>query len=170
MEANAETYLAVKCCDTMAGRIPKMRLEILSNNPPADYFDVGTLFVASEHLKAVLDEFKVHAEFLPLHIIYDGKEYTERNFYFCNILDCVECLDFTRGKYTFWKKPGFTDEVDKIKNLAIDEKKASGHNLFRIAKGAEYIVCASDRLAGRIEDLKFTGMRFVEPKDWRFGM
>lgn len=170
LKDHAEAYLGVKPSGAMTGIFfPGTRLEILSDNPPADYFDVGSLFVVSEHLKVVLDEFKVHAEFFPLRIIYVGADYTERTFYYCNILDCVECFDIARGKYTFWKKPGFTDHIQKIEKLAIDEAKAAGHDIFRIAKGGEYIVCASDRLAAKIEDLKLTGMRFVEPKDWRFG-
>ncbi|MBN9121749.1 MAG: hypothetical protein J0I06_21855, partial [Planctomycetes bacterium] len=88
---------------------------------------------------------------------------------YCNILDVVECLDHDRGEYTYWEKTGFTDHVDAIKRLAIDEEKAAGHDLFRIAKGGEYIVCASDRVADRIAERELTGVRFVEPCDWQFG-
>jgi hypothetical protein len=154
----------------MASWFPNIHVEILSDHPPADFFYVGGLFVVSEQLKSFLDEFRPNVEFFPLQIIYQGGQYTERSFYFCNILDCVECLDFARGKYTFWKKPGFTDRVDKIRKLAIDEAKAAHYDLFRIAKGGEYIVCCSDKLAHRIGGLQLTGMRFIEPKDWRFGM
>ena len=143
LEDHAEAYLSVKPCGAMAKVFfSNTRLEILSDNPPADFFEPGTMFTVSDRLKAVLQGFDVHAEFFPLRIMYHGGEYTERTFYFCNIRDCVECLDLVRGKYSFWKKPGFTDNVQKIKRLAIDEEKAAGHHLFRIAKGAEYIVCA----------------------------
>ena len=152
------------------GQFSDLTLKITSARLPADFFEPGTMFVVSGRLKSVLEEFNVHAEFFPLRIIYRGREYTERTFYFCNILDCVECLDLARGKYTFWKKPGFTDRVDKIRKLVIDEKKAAGHDLFRIAKGGEYIVCVSDRVASRIAEQQLTGVRLIEPKDWRFGV
>jgi len=116
----------------------------------------------------VLVEFEVLAEFLPFHVIYNGLEYTDRKFYFCNILDIVECLDLKRGEYTFHHKAGFTDHVDKIKKLAIDEEKVAPYHLFRIAKGAEYIVCVSDALANAIEQNDLTGSVFVKPEDWTF--
>jgi hypothetical protein len=170
LKDHAEAYLGVKPCGAMTGIFfSNTRLEILSDHPPTDFFEPGAMFTVSDRLKVELEGFGVHAEFFPLRIICDGRDYTERAFYFCNILDCVECFDFDRGKCTFWKKPGFTDRIKKIKKLAIDEKKAEGHDLFRVAKGGEYIVCTSDRVAARIEELKLTGMRFIEPKDWQFG-
>lgn len=146
-----------------------MTLEVYSEHPPADYFEPGTVFTVSDRLKATLDEFEVRAQFFPVRVVYDGRDYTERAFFFCNLLDRVECLDLNRGEYTFWKKPGFTDHVDAIKRLAIDESKAAGHDLFRIAKGAEYIVGVSDRVASRIDQQRHTGVRLVEPSDWSFG-
>jgi hypothetical protein len=170
IKAYAHAYLEVKPCGSLAGRFPpNTRLELLTDHAPPDFFEVGTLFVVSERLRAVLSEYKVHAEFFPLRVIHEGAEYTERRFYFCNVLNCLECFDLARGKYTFWKKPGFTDHVKAIKKLAIDEAKASGHDLFRIAKGGEYIVCASDRVASRVVERRLTGVRFIEPRDWRFG-
>jgi hypothetical protein len=168
-EALAEVMLQVKPCGSLAGRFPSIRLEILSDHPPSDFFEVGTLFVVSEQLRALLTECRAEAEFFPIRIIYQEHEYSERDFFVCNILDCVECFDLRRGKYTFWTKPGFTDHVKAIKKLAIDGAKAAGHELFRIAKGGEYIASASDRLAARIVESGSTGLRFVNPKDWRFG-
>ena len=136
-----------------------MTLEVYSEYPPADYFEPGTVFTVSDRLKAMLEEFKVRAEFFPVRVAYEGRDYTERAFFFCNILDCVECLDLNRGEYTFWKKPGFTDRVDAIKRLALDESKVAGHDLFRIGKGAEYIVGVSDRLGSRIAQQRYTGVR-----------
>jgi hypothetical protein len=151
------------------GRFPDTTLEIRTAPPPADFFQPGTMFTVSDRLKSVLEAFDVQAEFFSLRVLYRGREYTKRSFYFCNILDHVDCLDLAGGKYTFWKKPGFTDRVDKIRKLAIDEGKAAGHDLFRIANGGEYIVCVSDRAASRIVESQFTGVRLIEPQDWRFG-
>src|SRR5262249_31160525 len=72
------------------GQFSDLTLKITSARLPADFFEPGTMFVVSGRLKSVLEEFNVHAEFFPLRIIYRGREYTERTFYFCNILDCVE--------------------------------------------------------------------------------
>ncbi len=166
LEDHLGIYMAVMGCRSMAGQFPRTSVEILSDHPPTDYFETGGMFVVSEKLKSVLDEFKVNCEYFHLQVVYHESEFTHKNFYFCNILDCIECFDLVRGEYTFWEKPGFRDRVDKIKKLAIDEEKVADHDLFRIAKGGEYFVCASDRLASRITDLHLTGMVFRGVADW----
>jgi hypothetical protein len=153
-------------CMPVQGRFPDVTLELRWKSPPADFFQAGTLFTVSDHLKSVLEEFPIRAEFFPVKVVRQGGGYVERAYYFCNILDCVECFDLTRGKYRFWEKPGFTDRVDRIEELVIDEDKAAGHDLFRIAKGGEYIVCVSDRVASTIAERQLTGMRLVNPEDW----
>ena len=164
-----ETDFSFTACKPAPWRSLDMTLELRWDYPPADYFEPGTVFTVSDRLKAVLDEFNAPAEYFPLRVLQHGREYTERTFYFCNILELVECLDLKRGEYTFWKKRGFTDHVDKITRFAINERAAAGHDLFRIAKGAEYLVCVSDRVARRVEERRLTGVRFLAPEDWRFG-
>lgn len=166
MENHLDAYMAVMGCQSMKGHFPDTTVKILTDDPPTDYFDSGGMFIVSNRLKSVLEQWKVHCEFFRLHILYRGKDYKEHDFYYCNLLDCVECLDLTHGEYTYWDNPEFADHVDKIKKLAIDEKKAAAYALFRIAKGGEHIVCVNDGLATRIEELHLTGVRFVSPEDW----
>lgn len=148
---------------------PDTTVDVCSDPAPPDFFQPGSLFLVSDRLKVVLEQFGVRAEFFRVQVLHQGRECADRAYYFCNILDVVECLDLEHGEYTFWKKPGFTDHVDAIKKLAIDEGRASGHDLFRIAKGAEYIACVSDRVATEVQSQKLTGMRLVNPEDWCFG-
>jgi hypothetical protein len=169
MEPHLDTYLAVMSCQRLTGRFPETTLEIRSRHLPADYFDVGGMFIVSERVKAVLDEFAVPAEYFLLRIMRRSSRPVGQRFYFCNLLDCVAGLDLARGKYTFWKKPGFADHVQKVRKLAIDEPKVASYPLFRLAKCSPNIVCASDQLADRIRELRLTGMRFVVPEEWRFG-
>lgn len=151
------------------GPFPECTLRIRTPRPPADFFQPGTLLTVSDRLKAVLEEFDARAEFFRVGVRYRGRKYTARTFYYCHILDYVDCFDHDRGEYTYFDKTGFTDRVDSIRRLAIDEGEASGHDLFRIAKGGEYIVCVSDRVAERIAAEKLTGVRLIEPAEWRFG-
>lgn len=146
-----------------------MTLEVYSEHPPDDYFEPGTVFTVSDPLKRALEKFEVRAEFFPIRVVYEGRDSTDRAFFFCNILDRVDCLDLKRGDYTFWTRPGFTDRVDAIEQLALDECKAAGHDLFRIGTGAEYVVCVSDRVADCIVAERYTGVRLIEPSDWSFG-
>lgn len=154
-------------CKPVQGQFPDVALELRWQYPPADFFQPGTLFTVSDRLKSTLEEFSVLAEFFPIRVFQQGKEYTDRNYYFCNILACVDCLDLKCGEYTFETKPGWTGTVRTIQKLAIDEDKVTAHDLSRIAKGGEGIVCTSDRLANRIAAQQLTGMRLVPPEDWR---
>lgn len=102
-------------------------VEIESEHPPDDYFDALDMFVVSDRLKTVLENFDVHAEYLPIRVIYMGNEYKDEAFYCCNILDAVECFDFERGECTFHQAAGFTDHIDKIKKLAIPDRNFNRH-------------------------------------------
>jgi hypothetical protein len=159
----------VFACEPARRPFPGITLELRWRHPPADFFEPGTLFTVSDRLKAVLEGAGARAEFLPVRVTRRGKEVAGRSFYFCNVLDLVDCFDLDRGEYTFETKPGFTDVVRQVRRLVIDEQKAAGHDLFRIARGGECIVCTSDRVAAAITDAKLTGVRMVRPEDWKFG-
>ncbi len=111
-----------------------------------------------------LKDFNVNAEFFPLRVTYQGKVYSDRPFFFMNILDLADVFDHVRGEYTYWEDPEYADRVDKIKTLAIDEKKATPYPVFRIAKGGEYIIGVSDEVARRLVSTPFTGSRFREAR------
>jgi hypothetical protein len=165
--ANLEVYMAVMSCESMAGRFPKTTVEILSAYPPADYFEIGGMFIVSEQLKSVFEEFKVHAEFFELQIVSNSLTTTVNSFYFCNILDSIRGFDLKRGKYTYSKTPGFSDYIKAVKNLAINEAVVAPFHLFRMDRCSPNIICSSEALANRIVDLKLTGMIFVEPSKYR---
>src|SRR5688572_27520434 len=78
-------FCSVFDCKPVTEWFPNTTLEIISEHPPADFFDPGTMFTVSDRLKSLLEEFSVHAEFFPLHVLYEGTEFTERSFYYCNI-------------------------------------------------------------------------------------
>ena len=171
MKKNANLFLSMEFCESMAGVFPRTRIEIRPGDELVDYFEIGPLPIVSASLKELLEEFLAKAEFFPVTILRTGKKYTEKSFYFCNILDLVDCLDQERGKYkiiTLAHLP--RPRVNEINKLAIDEAKADGHSLFRIADGGEDLICVSDELAARVKSGGFSGVTFVTPAKWRFGM
>lgn len=142
-------------------------VEVKSQPPLADYFSANGLFIVSERLKLVFEDFAVHAEFLQLRLVNRrGIALANQGFYCCNILDAVDCFDHSRGECTFHETPGFADHIDKIKKMAIDEEKAAPYHLFRLAKGGEHLVFTSNPLAEEIAKRGLTGMRFIPPEDW----
>jgi hypothetical protein len=167
---NPDGYWKITEAVSLAGRFPDTTIEITSDHTPADHFVVGGIFIVSDRLKSILEQSKVRAEYFPLHVVFEGKDYTDRRFFYCNLLEEIECFDFQHGKCTMWKKPGFTDRIKTIKKLAIDDKKASLHPLFRLAKCSPTIVVANDDLAEKIVESECTGIRLIRPEKWKFGI
>jgi hypothetical protein len=128
----------------MSGRFPETTIAIRSESPPTDYFDVGSMMVVSARLRQVLESFQARAEFLRLNVETASGPFTGDPYYCCNILQFVDCVDRGRSELTYQTKPGFTDRIDMIQRLAIDEAIAGSHPLFRLAKGAEYLAGVSD--------------------------
>jgi len=169
MDRHLDVHMETASCVALADRFPLTTVEIETDSIPDDYIEAGSLIIVSGRLKVVMEEMGVHAEFIRLRMTRDGKEYTNQEFYFCNILDCVDCFDYKRGVFKFCSKPGFTSEIDSVERLAIDEAKAASHVLFRLGNGLEYIICVSDALAERLKASGYVGMKLVEPEDWFFG-
>ena len=153
--------------ESFANRWPRIVLEVITKHLPNDFFRVGSIDVVSDKLRKVMEATGLQAEFLPVFVLYKGKKCSRRSFFFCHILAQVDCFDHQKGQCTYHKAPGFEDHVDEIQKLVIDEGKAAGHHLFRMSKGAEYVVCVSDELAARISESGTSGMRFVEPEKWK---
>lgn len=161
---------SVFSCTPAPVPFPLLTLELLWEYPPADFFEVGTLFVVSGRLRDALLEFDVPAEFFPVRVTRSGGVLVAGAYSICNILRLVACFDLIRGNYTFEEHPALGHHVQKIHRLAIDDALAAGHDLFRIADGGAYIVCVSDRLADRITKGGFTGVRLISPETWRCGV
>lgn len=156
-------------CVPLSTVFPATTVAIRSKGLPRDYFEVGSMIVVSQRLKQTLESFKVNAEFFKIDIHTAGDVVVSDDYYCCNILDCVDCFDYSRGKCGFHTKPGYSDRIDGIQQLAIDETVAASHLLFRIAKGAEYIVCVNDQLADSLAKRGFTGCKCIFPQEWYFG-
>ena len=169
MDKHLDVYLRVMGCDPFGNNFPHTSVTIKSSDPPCDYFETGAMIIVSERLKNVLNEFCIHAEFFKIKIIFKNIIYTDQDIYFCHILDCIDCFDYEKSIFTLHDKLGFTDRIKSVSRLVIDEDKTSSCHLFRIAKGAEYIICASDILAAELLANHFSGMNIVRPEEWRFG-
>lgn len=144
----------------------KMEVSVDTDDIWLDSFMCGSALVVSGKLKMLLEEFGTNVQYIAFEIFSTNTQLSGKTFFYSNILDVVECLDLERGDYSFWKKEGFTDHVDGINRLVINEKKAEGNHFFRIAKGAEYIICVSEELARTILTARMQGMKFVEPNNW----
>lgn len=156
-------------CVSMVGRFPETTIAIRSDAPPTDYFDVGSMMVVSARLRQLLERLDARAEFFRLNVRTAAGDFPGADYYCCNILDRVDGIDRERSEFTLHTKPGFTDHLDGIQKLVLDETIAGSHVLFRLARGAEYITAVSDELADAIKQEAITGCKCIAPDVWRFG-
>jgi hypothetical protein len=148
----------------LAGKLPELRLEIISDYPPADYFNAGLLFIVSARLRGVLESVNALVEYHPVVLLKDGREFKESgDYYFANLLEKVDCFDFENSTYT---RDG--EFIDKITKLAIDEGKADDKPLFRLARSYDVIVLASDALAQAASAAGVTGVKFQALSEWKW--
>jgi len=162
---NPRDFLDVKTMtgEPLLGRFPTPRIRVDSEYLPADYFQAGPLFMVSEKLKSVLQEFSLRVELHPVDVDFRGAAPVDPRYYFLNILDEAACLDRTASKYSEMK--GY---VGDIKKLVIDETKTVGMNLFRLAKAYQFIVLVGEPLAHAIQSSGVRGVRLIEPSAFRW--
>jgi len=156
----------VSSAKPMKKSFPKVKLIVKSKHKPNDYFQVGLLFIASDRLKSIFEEFRVHAEYHPVTLVHRAKTYTESAFYCVRLLDHVDCLDWKKSKYTLDERK----YADELESLTIDEKKAAGYPLFQLARVWGLIWLCSEELAQRIElEKRLSGMKCRPPETFRNG-
>jgi hypothetical protein len=123
--------------------------------------------VCSARVKDFLEAEKVaHLEFLPVTIL-NHKGRKERAPYFVvNTLGTVDCIDL---KKTRWKQHLISpSDIDEVENLTLDESRIDpSRALFRLAKYSVPVVFRAD-LADKILRAGFTGIRFMDPHEFRF--
>jgi hypothetical protein len=145
---------------------------ITTDCEPADFFFAGPMFMVSEQMRTVLESFHVEVEFFEISTFHKGKPYGKKQFFFANILDCIECFDYDNSIYEATEYG-----VINIKKLVLQDSKAQGHHLFMVgpirsanpnSKAVRsIIICASEELATRIVDSELTGVVFSKPEDWQ---
>lgn len=137
-------------------------LTIRSRTLPADFFMAGPAFIVSARLKGVLQGFGVLGEFFALttSLLHGGEP--SQDYYFLNIIDLVDCLDWDRSE--FEHRAAFA--ID-IRRLVLVPAKARGHVLFRVLGTLPSVVCIDSSAATEIERCGITGVDFVEPSKWK---
>ena len=52
---------------------PKLTLQVTTKQAPNDFFTIDLLFIVSDRVKAILEEFEVNAEYHPVKVVYRSK-------------------------------------------------------------------------------------------------
>ena len=145
---------------------PDLKIRITPGSPaPPDYFHCGPMRIVSEDLMGLLKAWPVtEAEFFPVQI-FQKNEPLDRNYFCFHVVAEVDCLDLERSEYTTYEGTVF---VRSVKRLVLDESKAVGHPLFRLARFYLTVTCVQESLADVIRQARKTGLKFVNPQDWQW--
>ena len=143
----------------LSGQLPELRMEVVTEHPPADYFSAGPLFLVSARMRDLPESMLANSEFHPVVLLRRGQELKPGGYYFANLLDKVDCLDRNKSKY---KLDG--EFIDKIEKLVIDDAKTNSKPLFRLANSYDVITLVSQELADAIISSGMTGVKFIPPR------
>lgn len=106
----------------------------------------------------IFSQFKLKAQRIP--VIIEG---LKNDFEILNVLDLIACVDEVNSEFDKWTEmDGRPDKVGKFRmftHLCIDEKKAEGHHLFRLAEWPIVLV-VSNELKVFLEKIEVNGIVF----------
>src|SRR5436190_11451566 len=84
--------IAITWTDPIADKWPtQIRIQLRSKKKLPDYFPVGELKLTSQPFVDVCRDFKVNAEFLPVQVLDKDGTKSQQTYYFCHVLDMVDC-------------------------------------------------------------------------------
>ncbi len=143
----------------------------MSRNRPEDVkledfvFNRGGLLVVSQRVKKFLEkEGLKNIELLPVAIVNQASQKEKAPYWVVNQLGLEDAIDRERTKFeqSSVDKENFTD----VQNLTLDESKIDADvAIFRL-KHFPYSVFFREDLAKKIEAAGFSGMAFVDPKQY----
>jgi hypothetical protein len=139
------------------GPVP-MQVPVKKAGRPSDFlfgpFDMPVVTVAVSNL---VSRFTTRIERYPVTVA------SEAGFEILNVVDLVECFDFSRSVYTVWPEDDeFGHKAGSLRmvvELRLDER-AVGHDLFRVAEWPIALV-ASERLKVALESAGAIGFEFT---------
>lgn len=137
-------------------------IQVRSKRPPSDFFEAGSFPVVSARIRAILDDHKVVAEYMPV-ALRDQKGESFTGSWFCfNVTAVADCLDREKSQFT---RKGMW--ATGIKRVAIDENKCSSQPLVLAAKTNPYLLVVQDNLASEIIGAGCSGVVFRDQQNWR---
>jgi hypothetical protein len=162
---DARRLLDVRLCfgDSLAGKFPSgIRIQIESEAAPNDYFVAGPMPVIGERVKSVLDSFKANVEYFQLDVTLSNGRKAGTPYYYPNILDVIDCLDWDASHYT----PEQTYATD-VRKLVLRESVMKHHPLFLVARVTTTLICVQEEVATALQEAGCKGIVLESPAEWR---
>lgn len=122
-------------------------------------------FIASSRLKAFLETRRlVDVEYLPVDIIDHKGRPIKQPYYIVHPIHPVDCLDIEKCGAK-WSRIDKT-AIQKVEALVIDASKVDPKREFFRPKHFHWVILVRSDLADAIDAQGFTGIRWIDPKDF----
>jgi len=140
---------------------PKVTIDVISDDKPADSFLSGPLLIVSRRLSDLISKHTQtsEVEFLPVEVNYQGKSFGE--YYFLNVLAICDLLDRNHSIFS-----EFDGEVDSIDRVVLKKDIEMQKTIFQL-DAIEWLLCVDEKLAELIENKDFSGVVFKSESEWR---
>ena len=140
---------------SLQGSFPsKSDVKLLRGDTYADYVMAGPMFLISERLKAVFDQFGASAEYFKVSTD------TGKTMFYCNFLETIDCLD--RKGSSFTEEGGFATRIERLalKNVIKEPP------VYRVETTIPVIIAVSDDFADAIMASRLKGSIFKTAAEW----
>jgi hypothetical protein len=163
MDAKKLVGIRLCCGDSLVDRFPSgIRVVIDSPNEPNDFFVAGPMPIISEQTKQVLMQFSANVEYLHVDLsMHDGSK-PKKSYYYPNILDVIDCLDWKASRYTKESK-----YATKIRSIVLHENNSNESPIFLIERTIPYLICVQKEVGNALVEAGCKGIVFVSDSDWK---
>ncbi len=96
-------------------------------------------------------------QIFPINIVERDGLPLDKEYYAVNILGCIKCADMDQSEYTDITGQGLF--AVNFRNLVIDEEKAHGQYIFRLAESVSSII-VHERVKKKLEKNNFKYLKF----------
>ncbi|MGF1743318.1 hypothetical protein L4C34_20190 [Vibrio profundum] len=129
--------------------------------------------VVSKEIASAIEDYNIDGfQLFPAIIVGDDGEWHE-DFYYCNVYDTLDCLDFEKSEVPYFKpKPGCKQRVVKYKLRAdvlesIEEEKRL---IFRLDKVYTPSLLVHKKIVDRLEPFNIEAFTFYKLSEYELGM
>ncbi|NOS98070.1 MAG: hypothetical protein HOP25_06315 [Methylotenera sp.] len=128
-----------------------------------DFLIYGSLDIVSKQLAQFLEK-KINAEFIPIEGYYQGKRYTEKQFYIMHLFDRYEAIDLSKSVYHEYP-PEAGGGINTVEKIVLDETKINQSSAFILQELA--LTCFRNDICEDISANGFKGLRFIPINEYQ---
>ena len=163
LDAHRLTEMRFNFGDVQSGIFPEgIQIKIKTKREPNDYFHAGPISVVSANVKDVFDSYKVKAEYFLLNITLSNGETSLTKYYYLNILEMVDCLDWSASEYT-----PVREYATKLKKIVLVDEMCHQAPVFLVSRTTSNVLCCSDSVVTSLRQYGCKGINYVSSDTWR---